>query len=138
MPLSSAQFCLQQLSPTMVLMVRSCNCFAYNRRFGNICSTRLSEWENFITNGLEMTSFGLYQAILTMWMRYAHHRWTNKTISSPMTWRHQCFATFTWRFKLEEHVQRSLDSIVWLERSFDDLRHRLLSFKNFAMKVTEV
>ena len=58
-------------------------------------------------------------------MRFAHHSWTNGNISSPMVWWHQRFATFSWRSKLEEYLQRSLDFIIWLERSFDDLRHHL-------------
>ena len=75
-PLSSAQFCLQWFSPTMVSMVRSYNCFASNRRFGEV------------------------------WWDFAHHDLSERKISSPMVWWHRCFATFSWRSKLEEYLHQ--------------------------------
>ena len=65
-------------------MVRSYNCFACNRRFGNICSSRWSKWENFVTNGLVTPMVCLQQAIWKLWwnllitveqMRRFHRHW---------------------------------------------------------------
>ena len=62
-------------------------------------------------------------AIWEILARFAHHGWANKRTSSPLIWWHQRFATFLWRSKLERYLQRSLDFVIWLERSFNDFRH---------------
>ena len=127
-PLSSAQFWLQRFSPTMMFMVRSCSCFAFNRHFGNTCPARWGKWENFITIGLVMPTFG----------SFAHHYEANEKISSSLVWRYQSFRTFTRSSKLEK-----ICTEVWIvnfisRRKFDDLRdHRWHLFENFAMKVVE-
>ena len=56
-PMSSARFWFQQVSPTMVLLVRSYRCFACHRHFGGICSPQLSIWEDVITIGMVMSTF---------------------------------------------------------------------------------
>ena len=59
----------------------------------------------------------LLQALLGSLTRFAHQSGANENISSPMVWWLQCFATFSWRSKLEEYLYRSLDFVAWLERS---------------------
>ena len=67
----------------------------------------------------------LLQALLGSLTRFAHQSGANENISSPMVWWLQCFATFSWRSKLEEYLYRSLDFVVLAGKEFDDMRHRL-------------
>ena len=87
--------------------------------------------------GEKLQRFCLQQAFLGSLMRFAHHNWANGNISSPTVWWHQCFATFSWRFKLEKICKGVLDFMVWQERSFDDLRHHLWVLGSFTMKIVE-
>ena len=105
----SARFCLLWFSPTMVSMMRSYSCFACNRRFGNICSSRWSKWENFITNGLVTPMVCLQQAIWKL------DHWANEKIFITID-----LVTSTFRNAFIEiqagtiHAQE-LELCVWLE-----------------------
>ena len=92
-------FCLWWISSPYVVMVRIYKVLAFNRLLWS--STRCLE----------------------ILVRFAHHGWANKRTSSPLSWWQQRFATFLWRSKLERYLQRSLDFVIWLERSFNDFRH---------------
>ena len=79
----------------------------------------------------------LLQALLGSLTRFAHQSGANENISSPMVWWLQCFATFSWRSKLEEYLYRSLDfgfgwKGVWWHASSP------LSFENFTMEVVKI
>ena len=79
----------------------------------------------------------LLQALLGSLTRFAHQSGANENISSPMVWWLQCFATFSWRSKLEEYLYRSLTlwfgwEGVWWHASSP------LSFENFTMEVVKI
>ena len=109
-PLSSAQFCLQWFSPTMVSMVRSYNCFACNRRFGNTCSARWSKWESFIIIGLVMYVFrkvcmGIQAGIedtevwdpcFLLWKTSDNLRHRSPVPWGKGLWDHCCLETLQW------------------------------------------
>ena len=139
MPLSSAQFCLQWFSPTMVSMVRSYNCFACNRRFGNICSSRWSKWENFITIDLVMPMFRSVYMEIQAGMMFAqefglcvlrersfdgqcHHLWKLWELCNEGCGVLDAFVTFLSRL-LEEQVIRT-----WKFQPFEDARYVLIWF----------
>ena len=91
-------------------MVRSYNCFACNRRFGNTCSARWSKWESFIIIGLVMYVFrkvcmGIQAGIedtevwdpcFLLWKTSDNLRHRSPVPWGKGLWDHCCLETLQW------------------------------------------